>query len=236
MQILRDISYKYFKRNPKKGNMNTKELRDMKKTLKLSNFQREIIVGTILGDGHMETNNGITYRLKIEHSIKQKEYTDWLYQGLESWVLKEPCEKKKAVFGKVFTNVWFNTVSHVALRYYGKVFYRDKVKTIPINIAKLLTPISLAVWFMDDGSIKSKFHKTLLINTQSFPKNKLEFLQKAISQKFQINSYLRKQKEGFQIEFRGQDAINFAKTIEPYLISSMKYKIDPIGLTKLPKL
>lgn len=236
MQILRDISYKYFKRNPKKGNMNTKELKDMKQKLKFTKFQREVIVGVILGDGHLETNNGISYRLKIEHSIKQKEYTYWLYDCLKDWVLKEPCEKEKTVFGKVFANVWFNTVSHVALRYYGKVFYKDKIKTIPINIAKLLTPVSMAVWFMDDGSIKSQFHKTLLINTQSFPKNKLEFLQEAILQKFQINSYLRKQKEGFQIEFRGQDAINFAKIIEPYLIPPMKYKIDPIGLTKLPKL
>lgn len=215
--------------------MNTKELKDMKRTLKLSKFQCEVIVGVILGDGHMETNNGITYRLKIEHSIKQKEYTCWLYGCLQNWVLKEPCEKKKAVFGKVFTNIWFNTVSHVALRYYGNIFYRGKTKTIPINIAKLLTPVSLAVWFMDDGSIKSKFHKTLLINTQSFPKDKLKFLQEAILRKLQINSFLRKQKKGFQLEFRGQDAINLAKIIEPHLIDSMKYKIDPIGLTKLPK-
>jgi hypothetical protein len=216
--------------------MNTKELKDRKVEMKLSEFQREVIVGAILGDGHMETNNGITYRLKIEHSIKQKEYTNWLYECLKDWVLQEPREKKKEVFGKIFTNVWFNTMSHVALRYYGNIFYKDKVKTIPINIKKLLTPVSLAVWFMDDGSFKSKFHKTLLLNTQSFPKNKLEFLQEAIRQKFLINSYLRKQKEGLQIEFRGQDAINFAKIIEPYLIDSMKYKIDPVGLTKLPKL
>ncbi|MCX6810625.1 MAG: hypothetical protein NTY30_02740 [Candidatus Berkelbacteria bacterium] len=216
--------------------MNTKELKGMKQKLKLSKFQREVIVGMILGDGHLETNNDITYRLKIEHSIKQREYTYWLYKCLESWVLKEPCEKRKAVFGKVFTNIWFNTVSHVALRYYGKAFYKDKIKTIPINIAKLLTPVSMAVWFMDDGSIKSKFHKTLLINTQSFPKDKLEFLQKAIFQKFQINSNLRKQKEGFQLEFRGQDATRLAEIIEPYLVASMNYKIDPIGLTKLPKL
>lgn len=216
--------------------MNTKELRDMKQSLKLSKFQREVIVGAILGDGHMETSNGISYRLKIEHSIKQKEYINWLYESLKDWVLKEPCEKNKMVFGKVFTNIWFNTIRHVALRYYGKVFYKDKIKTIPINIAKLLTPVSMAVWFMDDGSIKSKHHKTLLINTQSFPKDKLEFLQEAILKKFQINSNLRKQKEGFQLEFRGQDATKFAQIIEPNLVPSMRYKIDPIGLTNLPKL
>ena len=47
----------------------------MDKNLKLSSELREIIVGKLLGDGHLETqNDGKTWRLKIEHSIKQKEY------------------------------------------------------------------------------------------------------------------------------------------------------------------
>jgi len=70
--------------------MRLKEIEDYKKNLKLSSLQREIIVGLALGDGHLETlNEGKTYRLKVEHSLKQREYLDWLY-------LKEtkrrPCE------------------------------------------------------------------------------------------------------------------------------------------------
>ena len=60
--------------------------------------QRSIVVGTLLGDGHLETQNqGRTYRLKIEHSIKQKDYTDWLYQNFKSWVNDTPKEKRKVV-------------------------------------------------------------------------------------------------------------------------------------------
>ena len=66
--------------------MNTKEIKNYKEKLKLTRRQREIIVGKLLGDGHLESmNNGRTYRLKIEHSLKQKEYVDWFYQEFEEW-------------------------------------------------------------------------------------------------------------------------------------------------------
>jgi len=36
------------------------------------------------------------------------------------------------------------------------VFYRDGKKIIPENIAEYLAnPVTMAVWFMDDGNIKS---------------------------------------------------------------------------------
>lgn len=39
---------------------------------KLTEQQREITVGLLLGDGHLETRtNGRTYRLKVEHSEEQ---------------------------------------------------------------------------------------------------------------------------------------------------------------------
>jgi len=51
------------------------------KNLKLTSELREILVGKLLGDGHLETQNkGKTWRLKIEHSIKQKEYVMHQYK------------------------------------------------------------------------------------------------------------------------------------------------------------
>ena len=56
--------------------MNTKEIQEYKKTLKLNDIQRSVLVGTMLGDGHLETQDkGKTYRLKIEHQLLQKDYT-----------------------------------------------------------------------------------------------------------------------------------------------------------------
>ena len=56
-------------REPRKGSLAPKE-----EKMKLSREQREILVGILLGDAHLETQNrGRTYRLKVEHSLKEKE-------------------------------------------------------------------------------------------------------------------------------------------------------------------
>jgi len=52
----------------------------MNKKIKITPKQKQIIIGKILGDGHLETVNEKTCRLKIEHSYKQRAYVDWLYQ------------------------------------------------------------------------------------------------------------------------------------------------------------
>ena len=204
--------------------------------MKLSTIQREIIVGKLLGDGHLETQNGLTYRLKIEHSFKQREYVDWLYNCFDSWVLQKPSKKKKILFGKEYYNIWFNTLSDVKLRYYGNIFYKEGKKIIPRNIKKLLSPLAMAVWFMDDGSYKSKAHKSLILNTQSFCKKDLEFLQQKMMERYQILSHLRRQKEGIQIEIKKPEAKKFADIISAHILPSMKYKLEVVGLTNMPKL
>ena len=75
---------------------NSNELKAYKEKLKLSDIQREVLVGLLLGDGHLETaNSGKTYRLKIEQSEKHKSYVKHLYHIFEDWVLTEPNSKDK---------------------------------------------------------------------------------------------------------------------------------------------
>ena len=187
--------------------------------------QRSIMVGTLLGDGHLETQNqGRTYRLKIEHSIKQKEYTDFLYQNFKSWVNELPKEKNKVVKGKTYTNYYFQTRSIGEFRFYGQIFYdKEGKKRIPDFIDKLLTPLALAVWFMDDGSAKSKQHKALILNTQCFSKRDLRLLINAFEKCFGIEAKLRSQKEGYQLIIPRPE--KFIELILPYLRKEFYYKL-----------
>lgn len=53
-----------------------------KQNLKLTKEQREILIGIILGDAHMESqNSGKTYRVKFAQSgdVAHKAYLDHLY-------------------------------------------------------------------------------------------------------------------------------------------------------------
>lgn len=211
--------------------MRKKETKNHKKNLKLTPRQREIIVGKLLGDGHLESvTNDKTYRLKIEHSFSQKEYVDWFYQEFKDWMSSEPKMKEQIVNGKLYRKYWVNTISSGVFRFYAKQFYKDKKKIIPKLIYKWLTPLGLAVWFMDDGSVKSKNHKARIINTQGFRKKEVERLIKVLDDKFNLKCKLRKQKEGYQIMILAESADEFARLIKDYTHKSMKYKIQRLDL------
>ena len=219
--------------------MYSREIEEYKKKLRLTPRQREIIVGTCLGDGHLETENrGRTYKLRVEHSAKQKEYVYWLYEAFKEWVRTPPQEKtqRDARFpGSVYRKYWFNTLSSGALRFYGQQFYRDGRKRVPKQLGRLLTPLALAVWYMDDGSVKSKAHRTVLLNTQGFTQSDLVVLQKALKEKFHVLTSVRKQREGNQLYVASASADTFLRLIEPHCIPSLRYKLPNVWLTSLHK-
>lgn len=214
--------------------MRSNKIEAYKQDLKLSDLQREILIGLLLGDGHLETqNNGRTYRLKIEHSYLQKEYVDWLYQIFKDWVLTPPKEKEQTVLGIKYNKYYFSTVSHGAFRFYAQQFYKEKKKVLPRMIKKWLSPVAMAVWFMDDGSIKSKHHRALIINTQSFSKPELQTLIKILEEKFGVKMVLRKQSrkqiEIYQLITTSDSVERFVEIIKPHILPSMKYKLGKLG-------
>lgn len=207
--------------------MFSKKVENLKKKLKLNETQREIVIGLMLGDGHLETqNNGRTYRLKVEQSMKKKDYVFWLYEHFKNFVLTKPQTKEKTRNGTGTKNIWFSTVSHGTFRFYAQQFYKNGKKIVPPMVDKLLTPLGIAVWFMDDGSIKSKCHKAKIINTQCFTKDEIMLLIKALENKFRMRTRIRKQKDGYQIYILSESMENFKQLVSKHILESMKYKLD----------
>ena len=212
--------------------MNSKFIDEFRSKINLSTEQKEIIVGLMLGDGCLETQNrGRTYRLKIEQTLLHKDYVDWLYGKLQNLVLTGPREKNKRIGEKTYCNYGFQTISCGSLRFFAHQFYDQgsKKKKIPKIIKKLLNPLALAVWFMDGGQIKSKKHKALMINSQCFSRKDLGLLQKVLLKNFQIETTLKKDKQGFRIYLLSKTIQNFLAVIHSYVIPSMGYKIGRIN-------
>jgi hypothetical protein len=124
---------------------------------KLTKQQRDVLIGMILGDGVLELN-GRYPRLRADHSPKQKEYVRWKYKMFSNFISgKIRCfiGKRNKKTGKRYTHCKFDTISSPIFEPFYKVFYRSGKKEIPKNIKELLkSPLSLAVWFMDDGYTK----------------------------------------------------------------------------------
>jgi recombination protein RecA len=183
-------------------------------------------VGTLLGDGHLETQTrGNTYRLRVEHSEKQKEYLFWLYNEFKEWVPQEPKRKVRAD-GRVSYEMV--TVNHGAFRFYAHQFYVDGKKKIPVLLAKMLTPLGLAIWYMDDGSIKSSRHNTFNIHTLGYAKHDLERVRKIFKDSFGIATALHSQKHtSWRLYIPSESSVLFTSLVYPTmkLIPSMLYKL-----------
>ena len=207
--------------------MNSKEIQKYKEKLKLKEIQRSILTGLLLGDGHLETqNNGKTYRLKVEHSLEQEDYVMWLYNYFKEWAPSGLFYKKRKNGQE---SVGFTTYSHGTFRFYGQQFYKGKVKVIPKLIHKLLNPIGLAVWVMDDGSRKSSLHKTYIIHTLGYAKPELKRICDVLLEKFGLKTKLHAQKGRYwRLYILSESANRFREVIKPYVknVPSMKHKLS----------
>jgi hypothetical protein len=217
--------------------MRSKEIENYKARLKLSAEQKEILIGILLGDATLQSQNkGRTYRLMIEHSIKQRAYVEHLYHNFKEWVLTPPSLKKVVRFeGKLYTTLLFSTLSTRSLRFYAHQFYKDNHKMVPRLIERWLTPKALAYWFMDDGSIKSKESKGAILNTQGYFKEEVVRLVKVLKKRFDLQAKLRRQKEGYQIYISGKSYETLRNLIFPFILPEMRYKFPEARRTHLSK-
>lgn len=218
--------------------MHSNAIEASKRHLRLTDRQREIVVGLLLGDGHLESQDGgRTYRLKIEHGIEQRAYVDWLYEMFRDWVHTAP-QRRSIVLrttGRRYEKYWFNTLSVAPFRFYAQQFYQDGRKVVPKLIHRWLTPLALAIWYMDDGSVKSSAHSTVLFNTHAFERIDLIRLQRTLDRRYGIATTLRRQREGKQIYLLSETIDRFRQLIVPLTHSSMRYKFPKVWSTQLPK-
>ena len=183
----------------------------------LTEIQKSIVTGSILGDGYLRIIPGRTNAiLEINHSIKQKDYVDWLFQQLKNLIITPP--KLRRGNGKRIAYRFF-TRQHPELSEIYNEFYVNGRKLVPKDLK--LDPISLAVWFMDDGS---KSYRTFYLNTQRFDQESQNHLIEKL-RIMGIKSSLNKDKIYFRIRISGSDSKKFCDTIKPYIIESMKYKL-----------
>lgn len=206
--------------------MYSKELELQKRVLRLTRRQREILIGKLLGDGHLETQNkGRTFRLKIEHAVTQSQYVDWLAHEFRSWIVSPPREWTRTVNGRPYRKCGFQTVSHSALRFYAQQFYRLGHKVVPPQIERWLSPLAFTIWYMDDGSVKSLQTNGRILNTQGFDKSDVEKLVQALNRRYALSVTPRRQSEGWQIFIPAASADKLSKLLASNLLPLFKYKL-----------
>lgn len=211
------------------------------KELSLDEKQKDILIGHLLGDGCLyPLPNSEKASLKVEQSLKQKEFVDWLFKIFYDFIRTPPkekhyiCSTSKGVFQK--NSIYFNTLSFKLFYSFYKMFYQNKKKVIPDNIEQLLTPLSFTVWFMGDGSVKSKECNGRILNTHGFTSSEIEKLVQILNLKFSLKASIRRQKDGLQIYISAKSAENLHKLVSPHLLPSFRYKLPNLKINKIAKI
>jgi len=185
----------------------------------LTQFQKSIIIGSILGDGYLrivpKRKNAF---LEINHSFNQKDYVDWKYKALKSISASPPkmrrCNGQRIAYR-------FHTKQSSALTAIYRKFYQNGKKIIPQSIT--LDPISLAVWFMDDGSKCRK--SDVYLNTQKFSIDEQKILIRSLGS-LGLEATMNKDKIYFRLRFRKSSLPRLKRILQKNIVPSMKYKIE----------
>ena len=193
---------------------------------KLTNEQKSLIIGSILGDGYIRQLPGRADAfLEINHSNKAQQYVDYKYNILKNICESEPKERYTDEL-KTKKAYRFFTKQNKEITILYNQFYKNNKKIIPRDLE--LNAMIMAIWYMDDGSkTQNKLNSAninIYLNTQQFSLNDQKYLL-FLLRKIGINARLNKDKIYYRIRILKDSVPVFMQMIDKYIIESMKYKI-----------
>lgn len=200
----------------------------------------ELIIGSLLGDGCMRKYNTTcsktakNSKLVMGHSAKQFEYVVFKKGLFENAGCKCNLSKVRQIESmidgrKIISNEIRLTTSHNkqfnAIR---DVWYSNSLKIIPKTL--ILTPLILAIWFMDDGS---KHFSSYYLHTQGFALEDQLFLIEILKRDLDIDAALhstsRKNRTTGEIShniyIKSNSKKLFTNLIKKYICNTMQYKL-----------
>lgn len=195
--------------------------REKKLNFVLSLRQKNILVGSLLGDANVH-RKGKECRVFFKHSIRQLPLLEWKREEFDTITGMAIHKFKQLVKEKPYQFAQFVTLTHPAFTELHQIFYRNKRKIVPKNIDELLThPVSLAVWIMDDGA---KDNVGLTIQTHSFASNEVKKLILVLKKNFDLIVTPRKNKGRFILYFPKSEMKRLWKIVKVHILPEYRYK------------
>lgn len=187
----------------------------------------DLVIGCLLGDGHIEKNG----RIQVFHSIKQKEYTLWLMELFKKFFKvtyrERTCKLKDS--DKEYKQVGFYVTGNKYTKLIRQYTYKPN-KTINMRQLNKLSPLGLAIWYLDDGCLSfiKKDNKIksrqIILNTQGFSYEEQLIICEYFKTKG-IECHIHKDKTSYRIWMNGTNGSFFLSIITPFIPECMYYKL-----------
>jgi hypothetical protein len=200
-----------------------------KLAVSLTQVQKDVLVGTILGDASIERNKPThNTRIRFEQTFPaHAHYLTTLYVHFLNLTGKCPIvtsRKADKRTGNIYSTISFKTLMFPCLNIFHDIFYKDGTKIVPLNIGELLSARALAYWIMDDGG-KGSYGETIL-HTRSFTLDEVQLLQSALMDNFALRTRVSEKVPGqWIIVIPVKQVTRLRDIVAPYMCLSMLYKV-----------
>lgn len=191
----------------------------------------KIVIGSVLGDGSLSkpTTRGQTSSIDISQHNSKLPYLEWLHSELGKGFKLNPIIPKKG-----YNLHRFQSKPNKRLGKFRKTFYDGNgKKIIPSDIGELLLdPMTLAIWYMDDGTLdrRAKYHFNSMIATYCFSFQECNILKEVLHSNFGIKASVTKctmrGKYYPRLYIRSESMEDFIGIIRPFIHPIFYYKID----------
>ena len=204
----------------------------------LSQNELSVIMGGLLGDSCYSKRDDYIVFL---HSIKQKEYIEWKHNILNN--IANPLHVTKVgtsiITNEDLLNISFRTKKNKELNIDYKhirniIFNEDGIKTVNRKWLNILTPLSIAVWWLDDGCLSIHKGKTGAISrygklsTHGFSLKEQYIMKEYFKSVWDIEVKITPEKNKYFLRFTVPNLKKLFSIVYNYVIEipSMIYKID----------
>lgn len=217
---------------------------ELKRT-EFSTFQKSILIGSILGDGHLEKRSKLKNALfREEHSMDQVGWLKWKHRNLKPFTTSNmwdrdrgsealmPDGKGNKRLYKIQKVCSMSTGIHPYLTILHEHFYKDRVKIVPENfLIDNFDVIAFWTWVGDDGYY-NRSRDYMVLCTENFTYDEVIFFKVLLSSIGVDNTSVichSKLKHTYRIYIS-----NFSNNIDlcaegyDILPECMHYKISPV--------
>lgn len=195
--------------------------------------QKAILIGMILGDTYLQKTGKNNARIRLEQSMKQQEYLVWKAHQFPEFFQGKPTmlTRLNPKYGKTYEYVRWQSYASPEIGKFQKLFYLKDRKGIPSALSTVLVdPLSLAVWYMDDGYLYHR-DKMAYIYLPTYTKEEISILLSVLEKNFGINPIVKTKKRNTMVlVFTVSETRKLLAVISPYIIPFFQYKLlDPVS-------
>jgi recombination protein RecA len=193
---------------------------------RLSDFQMQVIRGGLLGDGNLSpshySGSRIGIRFRLGHSLKQKPYLLWktsLFKNIRHTIY----EDKKSIK--------FDLTPLPELYALRQSMYREGFKFFSPDFLARLTPLSLAIWYQDDGNLSVRNNAgtkgRVTINLQAIHPESRETFRNILEERYNVVTTLSVVAGQARLSFDQHNSEKFLSLVKRYVHPSMDDKLLP---------